>query len=61
MGKQLFLFEIHECICTKVCDCESPDTEPALCSNECPIHNIYPYPQPHPDCMMDKHWWENLP
>lgn len=26
----------------EVCCCESPDTEPALCSNCCPVHNITP-------------------
>lgn len=28
------------------CDCESPETEPALVSMECPIHNLYPKPVP---------------
>ena len=54
--KQLFLFEVDECICTRVCDCQSPDSEPALCSNECPEHNFIP--QPHPECNMEKHWWQ---
>ena len=31
-----------KCTCPTECDCQSPDTEPALCSNECPIHNLYP-------------------
>jgi hypothetical protein len=28
-----------ECICPRECDCQSPDTEPALVSNTCPEHN----------------------
>lgn len=30
------------CICPPACDCESPDSEPTLCSQSCPIHNLYP-------------------
>jgi hypothetical protein len=32
------------CVCPDTCDCESPDTEPARCSNNCPEHNITPLP-----------------
>lgn len=32
------------CACPDVCDCQSPDTEPALVSNECPEHNMDPRP-----------------
>lgn len=32
------------CTCPKVCDCESPETEPALVSNLCPVHNLHPDP-----------------
>jgi hypothetical protein len=53
--KQLFLFDIHECICTRVCDCQDP--ERGLSSNECPEHNFYQ--QPHPECNAEKHWWQN--
>lgn len=38
------------CLCTAVCDCQSPYSEPALVSNECPEHNLYP--APHPDCPI---------
>lgn len=30
------------CICPASCDCESPDSELALCSNSCPVHNLFP-------------------
>jgi hypothetical protein len=39
-------FKKHEdtdaCICPDSCNCEFPDTEPACCSNECPVHNARP-------------------
>jgi len=46
------------CICTKVCDCQSPppddwDGEGDHCwlmSNECPIHNDFP--DPNPECPI---------
>lgn len=41
-----------KCICTKVCDCQSPDTNPALVSMECPIHNDDP--DPNPECPIHK-------
>lgn len=35
----------HGCTClVDECGCESPDTNPALISDECPIHNFNPYP-----------------
>ncbi len=37
---------LAECTCPTECDCASPDTEPALCSNSCPIHNHNPSPDP---------------
>lgn len=39
-----------QCLCVTECDCQSPDTLPALCSEECPIHNLHP--NPHPDCPV---------
>ena len=36
----------YVCICTKVCDCQSPAT--GHFSNECPKHNDRPHP--HPNC-----------
>ncbi len=44
------------CICTRVCDCQSPDTNPAGVSNECPEHNMMPYP--NPSCEVNLHWFE---
>jgi len=46
------------CTCTKKCDCEYPPPDdwdgkeggPWLISNECPIHNENPYP--NPDCPI---------
>lgn len=44
----------HErgCRCTKVCDCQNPDPEngTALVSNECPVHNFHP--EPNPECPV---------
>lgn len=36
------------CTCPTECDCASPDTNPALKSMHCPIHNDDP--DPNPDC-----------
>lgn len=44
------------CICIRTCDCQDPDNEPALCSNECPEHNLYQLP--NPECKSIKHWFE---
>jgi hypothetical protein len=41
-----------KCICTKVCDCQSPQTNPAMVSNECPVHNDDP--DPNPECPIHK-------
>lgn len=36
------------CTCTKECDCQNPDGEGvAHCSEECPEHNLYPWPDPN--------------
>jgi hypothetical protein len=32
------------CTCPTECDCQSPDTNPALVSFECPVHNDNPLP-----------------
>lgn len=41
---------LGECTCSTECDCEN---EPAgLLSNECPIHNTFPFPVPAPDCPL---------
>ncbi len=32
------------CQCPAICDCQSPNTEPAGISNYCPEHNLYPAP-----------------
>lgn len=45
-----------DCICTRSCDCQAPDDEPALISNECPEHNFHP--EPSPECRADVHWWD---
>lgn len=37
-----YLAGIASCVCPDACDCQSPDTNPALCSNVCPVHNLYP-------------------
>jgi hypothetical protein len=34
----------ERCICPLKCDCQSPDTNPAMVSNACPEHNLYPLP-----------------
>lgn len=50
---------IFDCICTKVCDCEHPEPDDdgvALCSDECPVHNLRP--DPHPDCRASVHHWQ---
>jgi hypothetical protein len=31
-----------QCTCPTVCDCQSPETEPAMVSELCPVHNLYP-------------------
>ena len=41
-----------KCICTKVCDCQAPDGNPAMVSNECPVHNDDP--DPNPECPIHK-------
>ncbi len=43
------------CICTDECDCQNPDPDDgvALLSNECPIHNLFP--SPDPKCKAKKH------
>ena len=41
-----------KCICTHICDCQSPDSNPAMVSNECPIHNDDP--DPSPECPVHK-------
>ena len=56
--------EVHEwfdtknnnCICTRLCDCESPEN--GRMSNECPIHNDIP--QPDTDCLAKRHWYEMI-
>lgn len=39
-----------KCLCPQVCDCQSPDTNPALVSSECPVHNWDP--KPNPECPV---------
>ncbi len=46
-----------KCICTKVCDCQNPppddwDEKDGVwhMSEECPIHNLYP--NPNPECSV---------
>lgn len=51
------------CICTRVCDCQNPEPPDeengvALCSNECPVHNLYQ--QPHPECRAITHWFQEV-
>lgn len=41
------------CSCPDDCDCQSPDTEPALVSMECPVHNLTP--QPSRTCPVHGH------
>lgn len=41
------------CICPLRCDCQSPDTNPALVSDNCPVHNFRP--DPYPDCPAEVH------
>jgi hypothetical protein len=41
------------CTCPQVCDCQSPDTNPGLCSNNCPEHNLHPLVTP--DCSANHH------
>jgi len=41
------------CLCSMGCDCENPEPENdgvALASNECPVHNLYP--DPNPECPI---------
>lgn len=42
------------CLCTTECDCANPEPDDpdatAHCSQECPIHNLYPVP--HPECPV---------
>ncbi len=40
------------CICTTVCDCQNPEPDEgvALVSQECPVHNLYP--DPNPECHI---------
>lgn len=49
-----------ECICPRDCDCENPEPAnergAALKSQHCPTHNFNP--KPYPDCLAEKHWWE---
>lgn len=40
----------ERCGCPRVCDCENFDV--GLISNECPVHNHFPPPQPAPDCPV---------
>jgi hypothetical protein len=40
-----------ECICPETCDCQNP--EAGLKSNNCPVHNEDPCP--NPDCTADLH------
>lgn len=42
-----------DCVCPSECDCQSPDTEPALVSNHCPVHNLYPLRIG--ECEADRH------
>ena len=55
---ELFFTHFNVCICTRKCDCEYPHSEEGIAyfSNECPIHNTKP--QPNPACMAKKHWFE---
>lgn len=48
--------ERSKCICTRVCDCQSPDTNPAGCSNECPEHNSIQMPSD--ECEASQHWFQ---
>lgn len=43
------------CICTRVCDCEHPEPAEgvALVSDECPVHNHNP--KPNPECTARIH------
>lgn len=43
---------IDRCSCVQECDCMNPEPEDgaALVSNECPVHNLYP--KPNPDCVV---------
>lgn len=38
------------CVCPRECDCENPEGNPALVSNNCPIHNFNPHP--YPECPV---------
>lgn len=42
----------QKCICPTDCDCENPEPEDdgvALCSEHCPVHNLFP--TPYPECL----------
>lgn len=43
-----------DCICVRDCDCQNPTGGGV--SNECPVHNMTPYP--NPECRAEKHWFE---
>ncbi len=44
------------CICPLDCDCQNPEPDGeaiAYCSQNCPIHNLYP--EPVPECPATRH------
>lgn len=45
----------NKCICPKKCDCQDPEPKsgPALLSNLCPEHNLYPIPDE--ECPAEVH------
>lgn len=55
--EQLCLPHIVTCECSKECDCQNPppddwDGKDGVfgVSNSCPVHNLYPYSDPH--CLL---------
>ena len=57
MGTKVIEFPIR-CICTQECDCENPPPDDTAkrtngiyhVSNECPVHNFNP--DPNPECLI---------
>ena len=48
------------CICPRSCDCQNPEGDDvAHISNECPVHNLNPWP--NPECQAEEHRGEEGP
>ncbi len=51
-GILIYRYNKTNCLCPKVCDCQNPEPLEGVAgvSNLCPIHNLYPFPDP--DCSL---------